>query len=329
MVDCFRKPSEIVAASRARPSPSARRCCGCSSASATTKPRASRSTAGLDVVMDRCVKIEHARILGGLNWAGVNTGVISARRRADLIASDSDRCPTAGSASTRCACTPGRSRTRRPARARCRSTRRRRSCSTAPTTRRASSTCRRSATSIRASRIRRSRRSRSASPRSKAGARRSPPPPAWPRRWWRCSRCAAHGDHIVASRTLYGGTYSQLAVTFAQFGIDATFVDGDDPREFPRRDQANTKAVYVETIGNPQLNVADLAAIAAIAHAAGVPLVVDNTLASPYLCRPFEHGADIVVHSVTKYLGGHGTTMGGVARRVRASSRGTTATFRR
>ena len=120
------------------------------------------------------------------------------------------------------------------------------------------------------------------------------------------------GDHIVAARTLYGGTYSQLAVTFAQFGIDATFVDSDDPQNFAPAIRANTKAVYVETIGNPQLNVPDLEAIAAIAHAAGVPLVVDNTLASPYLCRPIDHGADIVIHSVTKYLGGHGTTMGGI-----------------
>ncbi len=120
------------------------------------------------------------------------------------------------------------------------------------------------------------------------------------------------GDHIVASRTLYGGTYTQLAVTFAQFGIDATFVDGDDPSQFAAAIRDTTKAVYVETLGNPQLNVADLSAIGAIARAAGVPLVVDNTLASPYLCRPFEHGADIVIHSLTKYLGGHGTTMGGV-----------------
>ncbi len=120
------------------------------------------------------------------------------------------------------------------------------------------------------------------------------------------------GDHIVAARTLYGGTYSQLAVTFAQFGIEATFVDGDDAANFRAALRTNTKAIYAETLGNPQLNVADLAAIAEVAHAAGVPLVVDNTLASPYLCRPFEHGADIVVHSVTKYLGGHGTTMGGI-----------------
>ncbi len=120
------------------------------------------------------------------------------------------------------------------------------------------------------------------------------------------------GDHIVASRTLYGGTFSQFAVTFAQFGIDATFVDSDDPANFRSALKPNTKTLYVETIGNPQLNVADLSAIAQIAHAAGIPLVVDNTLASPYLCRPLEHGADIVIHSVTKYLGGHGTTMGGV-----------------
>jgi O-acetylhomoserine (thiol)-lyase len=123
---------------------------------------------------------------------------------------------------------------------------------------------------------------------------------------------ARAGDHLVASKTLYGGTYSQLAVTFEQMGIATTFVDGSDPQAFRDALRPNTKAVYTETIGNPQLDVADLAALAEIAHAADVPLVVDNTLASPYLCRPFEHGADIVVHSVTKYLGGHGTTMGGV-----------------
>ena len=122
-----------------------------------------------------------------------------------------------------------------------------------------------------------------------------------------------NGDHIVASRTLYGGTYSQLAVTFAQFGIDATFVDGDDPENFRRalqpehqgglrRDDRQSAAQRRATSRRSR----------AIAHEAGVPLVVDNTLASPYLCRPFEHGADIVIHSVTKYLGGHGTTMGGV-----------------
>ncbi|MET0204016.1 MAG: O-acetylhomoserine aminocarboxypropyltransferase/cysteine synthase family protein [Casimicrobiaceae bacterium] len=123
---------------------------------------------------------------------------------------------------------------------------------------------------------------------------------------------ARNGDHLVASRTLYGGTYSQFAVTFAQFGIDTTFVDAADPENFRHAIRPNTKALYVETIGNPQLDVAELAPIAAIAHDAGVPLVVDNTLASPFLCRPFEHGADIVIHSATKYLGGHGTTMGGV-----------------
>ncbi len=120
------------------------------------------------------------------------------------------------------------------------------------------------------------------------------------------------GDHVVAARTLYGGTYSQLAVTFAQLGIEATFVDSDDAENFRHACKPTTKALYVETIGNPQLNVVDLDAIAAIAQHAGVPLVVDNTLASPYLCRPFEHGADIVIHSLTKYLGGHGTTMGGI-----------------
>jgi O-acetylhomoserine (thiol)-lyase len=123
---------------------------------------------------------------------------------------------------------------------------------------------------------------------------------------------AKSGDHLVAARTLYGGSYSQMAVTFAQFGIDTTFVDPDDPANFRNALRPDTKAVYAETIGNPQLNIVDLNALADIAHDAGVPLVVDNTLASPYLCRPIEHGADIVVHSLTKYLGGHGTTMGGI-----------------
>jgi O-acetylhomoserine (thiol)-lyase len=123
---------------------------------------------------------------------------------------------------------------------------------------------------------------------------------------------ARAGDHIVASRTLYGGTYSQLAVTFEQMGVTTTFVDGADPPAFAAAIRPNTKALYIETIGNPQLDVADIGALATIAHAADLPLVVDNTMASPFLCRPFEHGADIVVHSATKYLGGHGTTMGGV-----------------
>src|SRR4051812_12453190 len=121
-----------------------------------------------------------------------------------------------------------------------------------------------------------------------------------------------HGDHIVAARTLYGGTYSQFAVTFAQFGIDCTFVDPDQPDEFAAAIRPNTKVLYAETIANPQLNVPDIRAIADIAHRHDLPLVIDNTLASPYLCRPFEHGADIVVHSATKFIGGHGTTMGGV-----------------
>jgi len=120
------------------------------------------------------------------------------------------------------------------------------------------------------------------------------------------------GDHLVASNSLYGGTYSQFAVTYEKFGISATFVDPDDPDNFRRALQPNTRALFAETIGNPRMNVLDIEPVAAIAHAHGVPLVVDNTLASPYLCQPIRHGADIVVHSVTKYLGGHGTTMGGV-----------------
>jgi len=120
------------------------------------------------------------------------------------------------------------------------------------------------------------------------------------------------GDHIVAARTLYGGTYSQLNVTFRKLGITTTFVDPHDPDNFHRAIQPNTRCVYAETIGNPLGNVLDIEAVAAVAHAADLPLMIDNTLASPHLCRPMEHGADIVVHSATKFLGGHGTTMGGV-----------------
>jgi O-acetylhomoserine (thiol)-lyase len=120
------------------------------------------------------------------------------------------------------------------------------------------------------------------------------------------------GDEIVAARTLYGGTHTQLEVNFRKLGISTTFVDPDEPENFARAITAKTKAIYAETMGNPGLNVLDLEAVGRIANQAGVPLFVDNTFASPYLCRPFDWGAAIVVHSATKFLGGHGTTMGGV-----------------
>ena len=119
------------------------------------------------------------------------------------------------------------------------------------------------------------------------------------------------GDNIVSASTLYGGTYTLFAHTFPQMGIEVRFADAKDPASFGKLIDARTKAVYCESVGNPLGNVTDIAALAAVAHAAGVPLIVDNTVPSPYLCRPFEHGADIVVHSLTKYLGGHGTTIGG------------------
>jgi O-acetylhomoserine (thiol)-lyase len=122
---------------------------------------------------------------------------------------------------------------------------------------------------------------------------------------------AEAGDNIVSASTLYGGTYNLFAHTFPQMGIEVRFADYRDPASFAKLIDARTKAVYCETIGNPLGNITDLAALAEVAHAHGVPLIVDNTVASPYLCRPFEHGADIVVHSLTKYLGGHGTTIGG------------------
>ena len=120
------------------------------------------------------------------------------------------------------------------------------------------------------------------------------------------------GDELVSARTLYGGTFSQFDVTFRKMGIETTFVDSDDPENFRRAITPKTRALYAETIGNPTNNVIDIEAIAKIAADAGIPLIIDNTFASPYLCRPFDYGADIVVHSATKFLGGHGTSMGGV-----------------
>ncbi len=120
------------------------------------------------------------------------------------------------------------------------------------------------------------------------------------------------GDHIVAAAQLYGGTVTQLDVTLRRFGISTTFVPGTDPADYAAAIQENTKAVYTEVIANPSGEIADLAGLAAVAHDAGVPLIVDSTLSTPYLIRPIEHGADIVIHSATKFIGGHGTTLGGV-----------------
>jgi len=127
------------------------------------------------------------------------------------------------------------------------------------------------------------------------------------------SNIASAGDNIVSTSYLYGGTYNQFKVFFKKFGIDVKFVDGDSPEGFEKAIDAKTKALFVESIGNPKYNVAQLPEIAAVAHKHGIPLIVDNTFgAGGYLIRPIEHGADIVVHSATKWIGGHGTTIGGV-----------------
>ena len=123
---------------------------------------------------------------------------------------------------------------------------------------------------------------------------------------------AGSGDHIVSSKTLYGGTYNLFANTFKDLGIETTFLDGSDPENFRAAIRPNTKAVYLESLGNPNADVLDLEAIAKIAHDNGIPVIIDNTFSTPYLFRPIEHGADIVVHSATKFLGGHGTVIGGV-----------------
>lgn len=123
---------------------------------------------------------------------------------------------------------------------------------------------------------------------------------------------AQAGDHIVAQKTIYGGSYNLLAHTLSQYGISTTFVDAHNLAEVEAAIQENTKGVYLETLGNPNSDIPDIDAIAEIAHRHGVPLVIDNTFGTPYLIRPIEHGADIVVHSATKFIGGHGTTLGGV-----------------
>jgi len=124
---------------------------------------------------------------------------------------------------------------------------------------------------------------------------------------------AQAGDHIVSSSSIYGGTYNLFKYSLAKLGIETTFVENqDDAAEWARAVRPNTKLFFAETIGNPRINILDIALVADVAHRAGVPLIVDNTIATPYLIRPFEHGADIVVHSATKFLGGHGTVIGGI-----------------
>ena len=123
---------------------------------------------------------------------------------------------------------------------------------------------------------------------------------------------ALAGDHIVAAKNIYGGTYNYLAHTIVDFGVTTTFVDPLDPKNFEAAIKENTKALYIETLGNPNSEVADIEAIAEIAHKHKIPLVIDSTFATPYLVRPIEYGADIVIHSATKFIGGHGTTIGGV-----------------
>ena len=123
---------------------------------------------------------------------------------------------------------------------------------------------------------------------------------------------AQAGDHIVAQKTIYGGSFNLKAHTLPQFGITATFVDAHSLSDLEDAVQSNTKAIYLETLGNPNSDIPDIESIAAIAHKHGLPLVIDNTFGTPYLIRPIEHGADIVVHSATKFIGGHGTTLGGI-----------------
>ena len=118
------------------------------------------------------------------------------------------------------------------------------------------------------------------------------------------------GDHVVATKTIYGGTYNLLKHTLSRYGIESTFVDPDNYEELENAIKPNTKLVYIETLGNPNSNISDIERTAEIAHRHGIPLVIDNTFGTPFLIRPIEHGADIVVHSATKFIGGHGSSLG-------------------
>ncbi|MDD4688447.1 MAG: O-acetylhomoserine aminocarboxypropyltransferase/cysteine synthase [Eubacteriales bacterium] len=123
---------------------------------------------------------------------------------------------------------------------------------------------------------------------------------------------AHSGDHIVSDKRIYGGSYNLFSHTLPDFGIETTFVDGNDPKNFEEAIRPNTKAIFIETLGNPNSSIVDVDTLAEIAHKNGIPLIVDNTFATPYLFRPIEHGADVVIHSATKFIGGHGTVIGGV-----------------
>ncbi len=123
---------------------------------------------------------------------------------------------------------------------------------------------------------------------------------------------AHSGDHIISANTIYGGTYNLFAHTLSEFGIETSFVDGDDVSNFDKAIKESTKAIFIESLGNPNSSIIDIEAVSNIAHKHGIPLIVDNTFATPYLLRPIEHGADIVVHSASKFIGGHGTSIGGV-----------------
>jgi membrane glycosyltransferase len=220
-------------------------------------------------------------------------------------------CPTDASTPRRSPSTPGRSPTAQSARVRCRSTRRRASSSRAPSSARlfnlqtfgnVYSRLSNPTVAVLEERVAALEGGRAAVAAASGMAAES----------LALLTLLQHGDHVVASHALYGGTVTLFSVNLARLGIETTFVDATQPEAFAAAMRPNTRAVFAESLGNPSLVVLDIAAVAEVAHAHGVPLIVDNTVPSPFLCNPIEHGADIVVHSATKYLGGHGTTLAGV-----------------
>ena len=177
---------------------------------------------------------------------------------------------------------------------------------------RPASPCRSTATSTAGSPTRRSPASRSASPSLEGGLGAVATASGLGAEFITFASLAGAGDHIVSSANLYGGSVTQLDVTLRRFGVDTTFVRSSDPADYAAAITDKTKLIFAETIANPSGEIADLEGLAEVAHDAGIPLIIDSTVATPYLNRPIEWGADVVIHSATKFLGGHGTTLGGV-----------------
>ena len=304
MVDVFRRSEELLPIARQAVEKGAR-CLWQQIGVKNLDADALARNAGLDSVLDRCVKIEDARLFGGLHWAGVNTGVISAKRPAramadhtfqqETLAIHAGQVPDAATGA--------------------------RALPIYQTTSFVFDSADHAASLFNLQTFG-NVYSRLSNPTVAALEERVAALEGGRAALASASGMAAEamalmtllqqGDHVVAAGALYGGSVSMLAVNLKKLGITTTFVDAGSPEAFAAAMQPNTRAVFAESLGNPSPQLLDIEAVADVAHAHGVPLIVDNTVPSPFLCNPIRFGADIVVHSATKYLAGHGTILGGV-----------------